>query len=87
MSKLWRLQHSLPNELGARRRLETRRGAPLAGGTPRELILMDSLPDSKGFSTPDIAERLRLAAVALNAEEFAEFLQQIAAKTAEEIAA
>lgn len=48
---------------------------------------MDSLPDSTGFSTPDIAERLRLAAVALNAEEFAEFLQQIAAKTAEEVAA
>lgn len=47
---------------------------------------MDSLPSYTGNSTPDLAERLRLAAVALNAEEFADFLQQIAADRLEEAA-
>lgn len=45
---------------------------------------MYSLPLPAGISTPEIAERLQLAAVALDAEELLEFLRSIAAEPAEE---
>ena len=48
---------------------------------------MDSLPSYTGNSTPDLAERLRLAAVALDAEELREYLARLGAESAEEAAA
>jgi hypothetical protein len=52
-------------------------GAPLAGGTPRMKTTMETFLSSPGISIPKLAETLRLARIALTAEEFDEWLVQI----------
>jgi len=49
-------------------------GAPLAGGTPRMKTTMETFLSSPRISIPNLSETLRLARIALTAEEFAEWL-------------
>lgn len=63
-------------------------GAPLAGGTPRMKTTMETFLSSPGISIPKLAETLRLARIALTAEEFEEwFVQFSTAEAAEQEAA
>jgi hypothetical protein len=52
-------------------------GAPRDGGTPRIKTTMETFLSSPGISIPKLAETLRLARIALTAEEFDEWLVQI----------
>ena len=78
MSKHLKLRHSSPpNEPRGTASSRKSWGAPLAGGTPRMKTTMKTSITLPGISIPNLSETLRLARIALTAEEFAEWLAQI----------